>query len=479
MRNTENSWRRSLLFAGLTLPLAVAILADLSSGPLRAFTVLPYLFATLGCYWTGSSRSLLVISGGSLMLLTLGTFAKGSDQILFYVNRATFGATLLACAFITHKAIQSRQNLVQQSLSRVLEDLDAGLAIFGKKQTLIFANFAFTNIISGLGSENIRNNGPVEDKGMTFIQAIEQLSAEPLQWNRSQLWLAQRQSRELPSSAPLELRFSDGRHFQLYVQDLEMGKTMILHDISSLKSYQAQAIQASKLALLGELSASLAHEISQPLGAIELSTDNIALHLEQAQGGIKKAYIAEKLERTRNAAQKARKVIDHLRRFGRNAKEDPTPVDLRDVLYNATDLMRDQFTTANIELIIARSEHATFVIGHPIQLEQVVVNLLANARDAVADRLSDPRVSITLGVEGDLVSVSVADNGPGVPEAIQRDIFDAFYTTKAIGKGTGLGLSVSRGIIADLEGDLTLSSSEDGAIFTITLPVSDGVATAA
>ena len=467
MQNTENSWRKSLLIAGLMLPPLVAILADLSSGPLRAFTVLPYLFATLGCYWTGSSKSLLAISGGSLILLTLGTFAKGSDQILFYVNRATFGATLLACAFITHRAIQSRQNLVQQSLAQVLEDLDAGLAIFGKKQTLIFSNTAFNSIL------------PEKDNDMTFIEAVERLSSEPLQRNQSQLWLAQRQSRDLPSSAPLELRFSDGRHFQLYVQDLEMGQTMILHDISSLKSYQAQAIQASKLALLGELSASLAHEISQPLGAIELTTDNIELHLEQAQGEVNKDYLASKLQRTRNAAQKARKIIDHLRRFGRNAKEDPTPVDLCGVLYSAADLMQDQFKKSNIELVVSLPDQTTFVMGHPIQLEQVFLNLLANARDAVAEHVSDPRVSVTLAVEGDLVTVSVADNGPGVPDAIQRDIFDAFYTTKAMGTGTGLGLSVSRGIIADLEGDLTLSSSRDGAIFNITLPVSRGVATAA
>lgn len=479
MRNTENSWRKSLLFVGLALPPVVAILADLSSGPLRAFTVLPYLFATLGCYWTRSSRSLLVISSGSLVLLAIGTFAKGSDQILFYVNRATFGATLLACAFITHRAIQSRQNLVQQSLAQVLEDLDAGLAIFGKKQTLIFANTAFTKILSNLNSEKSESKGHPEDTSMTFTHAIEQLSSGPLQWKQSQQWLAQRQSPQLLDSNPLELRLSDGRHFQLYVQDLEMGKTMILHDISSLKSYQAQAIQASKLALLGELSASFAHEISQPLGAVELITDNLVLHLEQTQEKVDKDHIVGKLERTRSAAEKARKIIDHLRRFGRNAKEDPTLVDLRDVLYSAIDLMQDQFKNTNIELAIEQPEHATFVMGHPIQLEQVFLNLLSNARDAVTEHVSDPCVSVALALDGDLVTASVTDNGPGVPEAIQSDIFDAFYTTKAIGKGTGLGLSVSRAIITDLGGELTLSSSENGATFTITLPVSDGIATTA
>ena len=128
----------------LMLPPLLAISADLSSGPLRAFTVLPYLFATLGCYWARSSRTLLIVSAGSFALLAIGTLAKNSDQILFYVNRATFAVTLLVCAFITHRAIQSRQNLVQQSLARVLEDLEAGLAIFSTKNTLIFSNAAFS-----------------------------------------------------------------------------------------------------------------------------------------------------------------------------------------------------------------------------------------------------------------------------------------------------------------------------------------------
>ncbi len=460
----------------LMLPPLLAISADLSSGPLRAFTVLPYLFATLGCYWARSSRTLLIVSAGSFVLLAIGTFAKNSDQILFYVNRATFAVTLLVCAFITHRAIQSRQNLVQQSLARVLEDLEAGLAIFGTKNTLIFSNAAFKALIPDLSLGDDIGLGKNTD--LTFNQAIERLSVDSLQRGQSQQWLAQRESQKLSSAAPLELRLSGGRYFQLYVQDLEMGKTMILHDISSLKSYQAQAIQASKLALLGELAASLAHEISQPLGSIELTTENIVLHLEQSQSAPDKDYIMSKVERTQGAAQKARKVIDHLRRFGRNAKESPTRVALHEVIYGAVDLMRDQFNQANIKLVTEVPSQEAFVLGHPITLEQVFVNLLANARDAVTEGVSDPQVTVSAAVEGSVVSVHVADNGPGVPESLQPSIFDAFYTTKAIDKGTGLGLSVSRGIIADLEGELSLASSDSGAVFTVTLPLSHNVATA-
>ena len=477
MLGADHNWRRFLLLAGLSLPPLLAILADLSSGPLRAFTVLPYLFATLGCYWTGSSKTLLIISAGSLILLSIGTVTKGSDQLLFYVNRATFGVTLMACAFITHRAIQSRQNLVQQSLAQVLEDLDAGLAIFGVKQTLIFANTAFTNIFSGAGGR--ADFGEKGSEGLSFNQVVQQLSTGAASRPQPQQWLAPRPSEEAPESTPLQLRLPDGRYFQLYVQDLELGRTIILHDISSIKSYQAQANQASKLALLGELAASLAHEISQPLAAIELTTDNIALHLDHAQEALDAEFIAGKVERTRTATQKARKVVDHLRRFGRDAKEDPVQVDLVGVLYSAVDLMRDQLVNTGVELMTELPERTVSVVAHPIQLEQVFLNLLANARDAVAEGVPDPWVSVSLEVEDDVVRVRVADNGSGVPEALQSDIFKAFYTTKAIGKGTGLGLSVSRGIVEDFNGVITLSSSTDGAVFEVTLPMSHGHATAA
>ena len=475
MLGADHSWRRFLLLAGLSLPPLLAILADLSSGPLRAFTVLPYLFATLGCYWTGSSKTLLIISAGSLILLSIGTVTKGSDQLLFYVNRATFGVTLMACAFITHRAIQSRQNLVQRSLAQVLEDLDAGLAIFGVKQTLIFTNTAFTNIFSGVGGR--ANLGEKGSEGLSFNQVVQQLSTGAA--SRPQQWLAPRPSEEAPESTPLQLRLPDGRYFQLYVQDLELGRTIILHDISSIKSYQAQTMQASKLALLGELAASLAHEISQPLGAIELTTENIALHLDHAQEALDAEFIAGKVELTRTATQKARKVVDHLRRFGRDAKEDPVRVNLVGVVYSAVDLMRDQLVNTGAELMTELPERRVSVMAHPIQLEQVFLNLLANARDAVAEGVPDPCVSVSLEVEDDVVRVTVADNGSGVPEALKSDIFKAFYTTKAIGKGTGLGLSVSRGIVEDFNGVITLSSSTDGAVFAVTLPMSHDHATAA
>ena len=455
---------RALVAALIALPL-IAITSDLGSGPMRAFTVLPYLFATLGCYWTRSTNTVLVVSCLSLLLLSLGTWLKGADQFLFYMNRAQFALTIVICAFITQKAIKSRIETVQQSLASVLAELRVGLAIFDNNQVLVFANAAIKEVWPSQQPDALQE-----------LQLAEVLYGLPTSGQTADIkaWLAQERWRLGGDSGPLELRLTDGRFYQIHAQQLERGQTaLLLHDISRLKSYQAQAVQASKLALVGELSTSLAHEINQPLAAIQLTADNIKRHLDMADS-VDKAFLADKLARVKLALERARKTIDHLRRFGRNAKEQPAPVDLGDSINSALDLMSDQLIAAGIEVNLRLPEDKVFVMGHPIQLEQVLLNLMANARDVLSEGIDEPCITISLCEVGGEVRCTVADNGPGVPEAIKNTIFDPFYTTKAMGRGTGLGLSVSRGIVVEFGGSLELDSSSHGATFILSFPSKTG-----
>lgn len=460
-----HTWReRALVAVLITLPL-IAITSDLGSGPMRAFTVLPYLFATLGCYWTRSTNTVLVVSCLSLLLLSLGTWLKGADQFLFYMNRAQFALTIVICAFITQKAIKSRIATVQQSLASVLGELRVGLAIFDNNQVLVFANAAMAGVWPSQKSGDLQ--------GLPLAEVLYGLPSSG-QTADIKEWLAEESWRLNGDAGPLELRLTDGRFYQIHAQPLERGQTaLLLHDISRLKSYQAQAVQASKLALVGELSTSLAHEINQPLAAIQLTADNIKRHLDTADE-VDKAFVANKLARVKLALERARKTIDHLRRFGRNAKEQPAPVDLGDSINSALDLLSDQLIAAGIQVNLRLPEHKVFVMGHPIQLEQVLLNLMANARDAVSEGIDQPSITISLREAGGEVQCTVADNGPGVPDAIKNTIFDPFYTTKAMGRGTGLGLSVSRGIVVEFGGSLELDSSSHGATFILRFPSKTG-----
>lgn len=456
-----HAWRdRALVAALIALPL-IAITSDLGSGPMRAFTVLPYLFATLGCYWTRSTHMVLFVSGLSLILLSLGTWLKGADQFLFYMNRAQFALTIVICAFITHKAIKSRIATVQQSLASVLTELRVGLAIFDSNKVLIFANAALEEVWPNQESGDLQG-----------LQLAEVLYGLPSSGQTADIkdWLFHENWRLEGDGAQLELRLTDGRFYQIHAQQLEKEQiALLLHDISRLKSYQAQAVQASKLALVGELSTSLAHEINQPLAAIQLTADNMRRHLDTAEVA-DKVLLAEKLARVKLALERARKTIDHLRRFGRNAKERATPVDLGDSINNALDLMNDQLIAAGIKVNLWLPEDKVFVMGHPIQLEQVLLNLMANARDALSEGIDRPCITISLREVDGEVQCTLADNGPGVPQAIQNSIFDPFYTTKAMGRGTGLGLSVSRGIVVEFGGSLELDSSAHGATFVLRFP---------
>lgn len=455
----ESSWGgRLLVLLLVALPL-LAITSDLSSGPMRAFTVLPYLFATLGCYWTRSTRAVIWVSSASLLLLGIGTYQKGADQLLFYMNRGQFALTIVICAFITRQAITSRLTMVRESLATVLAELSVGLAIFAKDGGLTFANAAFINV---WGKSDSGDLDAMDLQGVLYGLPTSGQVGE------IKTWLDGPISSRGSTRGSLELRFTDGRFYQLHAQRLENGQlALMFHDISPLKTYQAQAIQASKLALLGELATSLAHEINQPLAAIQLTADNMQRHLE-VNDAPDRDFLTEKTSRAMVALDRARKIIDHLRRFGRNAKEPPTAVDINEAINSAVDLVSNQFIGAGIAVDLHLPEDKIYVMGHPIQLEQVILNLLANARDVLAEGIAQPRIAITLRDLGDTVRLRISDNGPGVPEDIQSSIFQPFYTTKEVGKGTGLGLSVSRGIVAEFGGSLELESSSHGATFILT-----------
>jgi C4-dicarboxylate-specific signal transduction histidine kinase len=190
--------------------------------------------------------------------------------------------------------------------------------------------------------------------------------------------------------------------------------------------------------------------------------------------------IRQKLQRISSQTKRASAIIDHMRIFGRDALEDAAPVSVKDAVINATDFVREQLRLSEIELDLRLMETCRNTNGHPIQLEQVILNLLTNARDAieeksknVADKKKDNRITVQLddSLSSGLLTLIVRDTGGGIPEEVVNRIFDPFYTTKEIGKGTGVGLSIAYGIITGMGGNITARNMDGGAEFVVTLPV--------
>jgi PAS domain S-box-containing protein len=252
-------------------------------------------------------------------------------------------------------------------------------------------------------------------------------------------------------------------------QDItELNKVRAEQD-NERKEAANQIIHASKLATLGEMATSVAHELNQPLNVIRMAAGNIRRKL--SKGIIDPQYLNDKLLRIEEQTARSAAIIDHMRMFGREATELPESIDPRAVVVNALDLVSEQLRLAGIEVVTVLAEDCAYVLGHAIQVEQVILNLLTNARDAIDD--SDDRAKITLRVfEGDkVVYITVQDTGGGIASDVLHRIFEPFYTTKEMGKGTGLGLSVSYGIVHDMKGTIIAENIDDGAQFTITLPM--------
>ena len=236
-----------------------------------------------------------------------------------------------------------------------------------------------------------------------------------------------------------------------------------------LREKQEQLVQAGKLATLGELTTGVAHELNNPLNNIGLFVGNVVDLIEL--GRLDKEPVLRDLNKAMEQVRKATEIISHLRTFGRAAPVSREPVPINRVIEQALSLMREQLRLREIEVKTDLCPENPTVIGNPIQLEQVCMNLLTNARDALADS-ARKAICITSQVESGVVKLAFGDTGPGLPPGLEQRIFDPFFTTKEVGAGTGLGLSITYGIIQDHEGSITVDNRPgEGVTFLIELPL--------
>ncbi len=233
----------------------------------------------------------------------------------------------------------------------------------------------------------------------------------------------------------------------------------------ALKRAQAELVQAGKLTALGEMSAGISHELNQPLMAIRSYAENGEMFMERGN----EAQARENLTRISELARRMGRIIRNLRAFARQENEPISDVDMVQVIEAALDLARPKLKSGGVTLDWAPPTGPVMVRGGEVRLQQVVMNLVSNAADAMVD--SDRReISITLDHTGAHVSLSVRDTGPGIAEP--ERMFDPFYSTKAVGaaEGMGLGLSISYGLVQSFGGAIRGANHPGGgAVFTVEL----------
>lgn len=220
--------------------------------------------------------------------------------------------------------------------------------------------------------------------------------------------------------------------------------------------------QAGRLAALGQFAASMAHEINQPLAAIRSYADNTAILVRR--GRIEDA--AENVSAIGRLTERIGTLTRQLKGFARRASGRREPVRLADIIRGSLEVVSWRAAQAGIALDVPQPAPDLAVLGDGPRLEQVVVNLLQNALDAVTGRPA-PWIALRIEATGERVAVEVADNGPGIPEAVRAQVFDPFFTTKS--EGLGLGLAICRGIVEECGGTLGLRSGADGTTFRMEL----------
>ncbi len=260
-----------------------------------------------------------------------------------------------------------------------------------------------------------------------------------------------------------ELRESR-RELRAYQEDLER---MVAERTQQLERAQARLVQSEKLAALGELVAGVAHELNNPLTSVL----GYAQLLEA--GELEGEDARRALEIILQEADRARRIVQNLLTFARQRAHERGPVDVNAAIEQTVALRRYELERAGITFVLDLAADLPVVEGDLFQLQQVFLNLINNAAQAMAG--GGGRIEIRTARVGDRVRIEVADTGPGIPPEHLHRIFDPFFTTKEVGQGTGLGLSISYGIVRDHGGEIYAENRpEGGARFTIELPAAPG-----
>ncbi len=333
---------------------------------------------------------------------------------------------------------------------------------------------AFIHILSDLNTVNRK----MEDKrkAMIHILADYEHDRDHLARQTERLHNSRRALMHiLQDSHQSNLRLENSRKAMIHIMsDLKETSEEVRRREHELREKQEQLVQAGKLATLGELTTGVAHELNNPLNNIGLFVGNAIDLIELGMADTEPESILQELHSAMQQVRKATEIISHLRTFGRAASVSREAMIITQIIQRAISLMQEQLRLRQIEIVLNFSAEDVVVVGNAIQMEQVFINLLTNARDALvtADRKV---ITITCTPQEQMVNITVSDTGPGIPEELQQRIFDPFFTTKEVGAGTGLGLSITYGIIKEHQGTIMVENHPDGgAVFLIQLPLKSG-----
>lgn len=277
---------------------------------------------------------------------------------------------------------------------------------------------------------------------------------------------------------PLELSVGealtpDGRQFVGIVRDLRPRKAVERR----LNQLQSELVHLARVSAMDEMGSAVAHELNQPLTAVMLYLQAVTRRIQTLGDGPKDPVIVETINKAKREAERAGNIIQRMRHFVEKREPDRRAVQLRPLIEDTLELTRVGTNSEGIAMHLDMGDDIPAVDVDPVQIQQILVNLLRNAFEAVRGS-TNPHVVVSAELKPKTLTIRVSDSGPGIPEEVHDRLFKAFATSKRT--GMGLGLSISRSIAQNHGGDLTVDpgGNGQGASFMLTLPRSDHEKTA-
>lgn len=242
-------------------------------------------------------------------------------------------------------------------------------------------------------------------------------------------------------------------------------KISMLHE--EIPQHVQELMHLTRLAEMGRLSASVAHEINNPLMVAQGFAENIELLLDKEH--FPKEEIRVQVLEIIKACQRMARIINKMNRMSRNQKLRLHIVDVAEVALNAVDFLKVQIAEIDCKLEF-EFDRPLPIKCDAVQIEQIILNIMSNAIFALEQNPQDRRIKISFREVADWQQIVIWNNGPAIPKAIQKNLMTPFFTTKTEGQGTGLGLAVSKAIMQVHEGDLSFASADDGTEFVLSFP---------
>jgi PAS domain S-box-containing protein len=397
-----------------------------------------------------------------------------------YVSDMPGGGRVVVRVNITDEKQREEQLAAEMGrLNSVFQSTGAGIVLLDRDGRIILANQHTLDDFGKTASEMIgRTHAELGFKGITAALPDWQAAVGPdrlktLEYDRN-LVLANGSKRVIKVTADP-------------VQD-EAGRlryiVMIAVDDTDRREAEVRLFDTARIAHLGDMATGMAHELNQPLAVIRMSTEGLLEELDMPEAEAMPADLLDlfrgKLDKICKQVERATGLVKTLRSVAHKPADNPVPFDLVAAVRKGSDLLREQLRAARIDFQLDLPDAGPMAKGDANQLQQVLINLVLNARDAVADAPDRPatgalgHIAVRMAATADGgMELTVDDDGPGIPDTVMPRLFEPFFTTKPTGKGTGLGLSISHGIIKRMGGRIVAENRPDGgARFRIAFPPS-------